>query len=279
LISALALAEASGRRFTMLWTRCAHCNAAFGDLFEPWPNLVAESPFYGYLFGIAHRPFDPYDPAFYRWQANQDKGETARALALNNLLAEEAPHITLSNVTWLFISPSHLALVKRSLEFFHHLQPIAAIQARIDAFVAKRFRPQMIGVHLRRGDLTATFPEFARNTQTALAAVDNYLARYPEAGIFLSTDDGAAIPDAGLAPQEGIKTLFRRRYGERVVCSEPRSLDRAECAAIQDAVMDLWLLRRTTAFVGTRSSSFSILAALGRTIPVTMAGFRDKKDQ
>jgi hypothetical protein len=57
-----------------------------------------------------------------------------------------------------------------------------------------------------------------------------------------------------------------------VVWRAPRSLDRAQKQAIQDAVVDLWLLRSTDAFVGTLDSTFSELAAYGRHVPTLLAG-------
>jgi hypothetical protein len=169
--------------------------------------------------------------------------------------------------------------IKRSIELFNKLQPITAIQERVDAFVTEHYRPQMIGVHLRRGDVYAANPTVSQGTQPAIAAVEGYLAQYPEAGIFLSTDDGAAIPDRGVAPQEGIKAIFRERFGERVLFNEPRSLDRNDLIAVQDAVVDLWLLRRTTAIVGTQYSSFSTLASFGRTVPVIQINYKVEKAQ
>ena len=47
----------------------------------------------------------------------------------------------------------------------------------------------------------------------------------------------------------------------------PRTLDRAVPMAIQDAVVDLWLLRSTNMFVGTALSGFSDLVYFGNDIP------------
>jgi hypothetical protein len=62
------------------------------------------------------------------------------------------------------------------------------------------------------------------------------------------------------------------RYGPRVVATVPRTLDREAPAAIQDAVVDLWLLRATQLLVGTRGSSFSGLALFGREVPHALVG-------
>jgi hypothetical protein len=131
----------------------------------------------------------------------------------------------------------------------------------------------MIGVHLRRGDLLHQRPDVASNTAQAIAAVDQFLEKAPDAGVFLCTDDGAVAPNTGRGtPAEGVREAFRLRYGSRVTWTIPRSLDRYTPQAIQDALMDLWLLRTTNPFVGTQASSFSELAVFGRDIPHLLAG-------
>jgi hypothetical protein len=52
-----------------------------------------------------------------------------------------------------------------------------------------------------------------------------------------------------------------------LVWMSPRSLDRQTPEAVQDALVDLWLLRSTDYFVGTYRSSFSEMAVVGRSIP------------
>ncbi|MBK8048540.1 MAG: hypothetical protein IPK16_16340 [Anaerolineales bacterium] len=134
-------------------------------------------------------------------------------------------------------------------------------------FRERWFRPRMIGVHLRRGDFLRARPDVAGGTPAAAAAVDAFLAQLPDAGIFLCTDDGAPDPIKGTTRYEGVREWFAARYGGRLVLPTPRSLDRSTPEAIQDAVVELWLLRSTDAFVGTRDSTFSGLAVLGRSIP------------
>ena len=52
-----------------------------------------------------------------------------------------------------------------------------------------------------------------------------------------------------------------------MVSIAPRSLDRGRSEAVQDALIDLLLLRQTQAIVGTADSSFSEMAMFGRSIP------------
>jgi hypothetical protein len=71
---------------------------------------------------------------------------------------------------------------------------------------------------------------------------------------------------------EGVGERFREHFGERVVSTTPRSLDRGSAPAIQDALVDLYLLRQTEFFVGTRDSSFSAMAVFGRDAAPVLVG-------
>jgi hypothetical protein len=52
----------------------------------------------------------------------------------------------------------------------------------------------------------------------------------------------------------------------------PRSLDRGSVEAVQDTLVELWLLRATSSFVGTTGSSFSGFAVVARDVPRVMVG-------
>lgn len=138
----------------------------------------------------------------------------------------------------------------------------------MEAFRATAFRSRMIGVHLRRADYQVFDARAAGSTSMALAATDRYLATWPDAAILLCTDDGGIDTFTGEAAiTQGVQAAFRDRYGDRLVTTQPRSLDRREPGAIQDALVDLLLLRLTDCIIGTQGSSFSAMAALGRPVP------------
>ena len=150
--------------------------------------------------------------------------------------------------------------------------PTPAIRERVEAFTREHFRDAMIGVHLRRGDFHFARPDVSANTDAALRVIDDHLTRLPDASIFLATDDGATSgPRGEVVRNEGVHARLQRRYGDRVVSTTPRSLDRNDPIAIEDALVDLLLLRRTDAIVGTTASSFSELAAFGRDVPLDLA--------
>lgn len=252
LLSGLALAEATGRRFTMLWPRTNECAAAFAELFvTPWPVQEATRQEVARLPQIAH--------------TKQNRPD---------LLTTDVADIQVRTYNWLLAPaefPAHRQFMRRCAELLQEMQPAQGIQARVEAFQASSFRSHMIGVHLRRADMQLLYPVSAANTLSAMSAVDAYLAQYPEAGILLCTDDGAIHQCTRRPlPTEGVQAKFLAHYGERVVFTTPRSLDRQEPAAIQDALVDLWLLRQTDYVVGTAGSSFSEFAVFGRAVPKMM---------
>ena len=168
--------------------------------------------------------------------------------------------------------PQHKALETRAQQITRELQPIPAIAASIRQFHDESFRPKMIGVHMRRGDFVKHRPDTVANLDVAIEAVDKWLNEAPDAGILLCTDDGAPLhATSAVSRYEGVRETFQSRYGPRVIWTTPRSLDRRTPEAIQDGLVDLWLLRQTDFFVGTKGSSFSMMAAYGRGVPFVMA--------
>ena len=248
LISGLALAEATGREFRMLWPRTPACGAAFAELFaNDWPvdEVTAEA--------VRNLP--------YGWSQHNPNPP--------DLLAATDPEIVLGSHHRLVrpeIYPAHAALVSACLANFLQLQPAEPIALRVKDFQERHFRPTMIGVHLRRGDFVAIRPDMLENTDAALSAVAAWLEQSPQAGIFLASDDGAPS-SLKTAPAEGVRERFAQHFGERVVWTQPRSLDRSSPEAVQDGLVDLWLLRQTDYFVGSEGSAFSRLAVYGREVP------------
>ncbi len=261
LVSGLALAQASGRSFCMLWPKTNHCAASFQELFtNTWDvRPVSRAEIVGLPLWKHDENPDPPD-----------------------LLANPAEEIVLGAYRSLVQADkyaSHNALEQLCQDYFNQLNPIPEITRRVDTFWSERLDKEFIGVHLRRGDYLALRPDLMGNTQAAIEAVEQALEHLPGAKILLATDDGAPDPKTGLVLMEGVHTIFQKRFGKRVVWTTPRSLDRNRVESVQDALVDLWLLRQSAYFIGTVGSEFSRLAVYGRTIPneVCMGGTPEYK--
>lgn len=125
----------------------------------------------------------------------------------------------------------------------------------------------MIGVHLRRGNFLRSQAGSVANTAQAIAEVVRQLEQAPNAGILLCSNDGAVDPTTGKPWSEGVREEFARQFKERVVSTHPRTVDRRQPEAVQDALVDFLLLRQTGALIGMLRSTFSEMAAFGRLIP------------
>jgi len=250
LLSSAALAEATGRRLAVWWPRTIHCAAAFAELFQsPWPVVeVSEAEVRALpLFDVADR---------------------RRRFDLVGAIEKD---VAVRADGWLIDAqryPAHAPLMERCGQLLDELRPRPEILRRVEAFRATAFRSRMIGVHLRRADYQVFDARAAGSTSMALAAIDRYLASWPDSGILLCTDDGGIDTFTGeAASTQGVQAALLARYGDRVVTTRPRSLDRREPAAIQDALVDLLLLRVTDCIIGTQGSSFSAMAAFARPVP------------
>lgn len=250
LLSGKALAEASGREFAMVWKRDEPCGALFDELFCN------------------------------AWNVRGDVGfDAARGLNLEgvvpsempDLLESTSPALSVRHWGWLINAerfPSHVPLEKRCQELIAELELLTVLSAQVKNFRSEFFRPQMIGVHLRLGDRAASNPHLKPSIPTVMTHVDKFLDRAPHAGILLCSDDGAPEPYTGAAtPVTNAAAGFVKRYGKRVVMTKPLTLDRRSAAAIQAALVDLYLLRATDFFVGTFFSAFSEFVVYGRDVP------------
>ncbi|MBN1567746.1 MAG: hypothetical protein JXA73_07850 [Acidobacteria bacterium] len=249
LLSGKAIAEATGREFAMRWRPTEACGCTFDRLFQNEWNVHVDTFFdYKNVYDLSNAPYG----SFPEW------------LSLND------PAVFVFHFSFLF-QPArfsrHRSLLERAQQLMRELKPVDPLLNRIEKFRECLFRACMIGVHLRRGDLMHHRPDTTANLEVMLEQVDTWLEQVPDAGILLCTDDGSRNPFTHHSlPTQNIRSKFMQRYGERVVMTEP-NLDRGKPQAIEDALVELWLLRATQFFAGTRGSSFSEMAVFGRDIP------------
>jgi hypothetical protein len=124
------------------------------------------------------------------------------------------------------------------------IRPCKAVDRLVTQFMEWNWRDKMIGVHIRRTDRSDCGPP---SSERYFAALDQLLG-VTDAGIFLSSDDPSAID------------LFANRYCSRVSVYPVRSYDRNSSCAIVDAVVSLYLLRKTHGIIGSDVSGYSICA-------------------
>jgi len=99
-------------------------------------------------------------------------------------------------------------------------------------------------VHIRRAD-------------HARALALNPLAKFEA---FIETSD---LPVYVASDSDAIKDQLQQRFGDRVITRRP-GLQRASPADLAEAFGDLWMLIRAARFLGSRGSSFSMVALAHR---------------
>jgi len=246
LVSGLALAEETGRKFTMFWPKTSTCNCSFSDLFTNKLNIIEEETDINLFM-----------------QHNASKGKT-------DFLQYTDKILKITSNSWLFNEEysHHARLRSRTKEIFCELEPVSHIQDKVSKIKNEQFTKQTMGMHLRRGDYRVLAPKHIYNTNLALKDATRFLNKYSGSRIFLSTDDDAKNPfnSKVLIKKEGVVDKFKNKFGDRCFTSNPSSLDRDSSKSIQDALVDLLLLRETDFFIGTRMSSFSLLAIFANDI-------------
>ena len=117
---------------------------------------------------------------------------------------------------------------------------------------------KIVGVHIRRTDNKLAIAHSP--TSKIVQIIEQTLEGLPDAGIFLATDD------------EREEAALRQAYPDRLCVRSKKSRNRWHSNAIQDALIDLVCLSRTTHIVGSAGSSFSSVASVLGNTPLTIAG-------
>jgi hypothetical protein len=137
--------------------------------------------------------------------------------------------------------------------YLHHvgealdgLTPTTQVRRRVDSLVGD-FDSKVMGVHVRRVD----FSRYLWGRGVAVPGLDQYyehLDAWP-GRFYLATDGGLEVE------QE-----FGNRYGDRVITQTKHASGRDSPEAIQEALVDLLVLRKCAGLIGTKYSSFTNLA-------------------
>jgi len=134
-------------------------------------------------------------------------------------------------------------------------RPVQAIQQVIDNRCADF--ENCVGVHIRRTDHRPSIKYsptsmFVDRMKKGLRDTDCNM-------FFVATDD------------ESEEELLKRTFGDRVITHSKRSRSRNNAQAIEDAVIDLFCLSRTSRIIGSAFSSFTQMAAEIEGIPMEYA--------
>jgi hypothetical protein len=128
---------------------------------------------------------------------------------------------------------------------FSFFRPHPSEQAQIDQ-ICGQFGAHTIGVHIRRTDNVNAIRYSP--THAFVAAMKDCIAADADVRFFLSTDS------------EEIESEMKCMFGERVI-TRSRNISRSSVEGMTDAIVDLFLLSRTSRILGSYYSTFSETAA------------------
>lgn len=147
--------------------------------------------------------------------------------------------------------------------FFRLLKPSAGVQALIDAYkyMTEWEENHMVGVHVRRGDLTIYGKDDKKSKIEGLIPIESYVEAMRKqkqlaAGVkrvrfFLATDDAAAEAEIMAAFKPGQVLTYVKKERSRLVVQ-----------GIQEALVDVMLLADCPVLIGTYYSSYSETAKM-----------------
>lgn len=255
-LSAVSLVEEKRvvARLRVGWSVDDECAARFDQLFEPlgsphvtiaprrwtdrpvtrrnlhWPALVR------HLFYAAQYRNRP--PALAELQSLLPPKEASEAQGATVPAASAAGEVRL------YVSTGH-AFCDYSPAYVRRLRPLPHLQERIDALSAG-FDAHTVGIHIRRTDHTTCIAESP--DALFVDAMQQAIDADPATRFYLATDDAT------------LKASLTERFPGRVTVQQCCGT-RADLRGMEEAVVDLWTLARTSRLLGSYWSSFTDTAA------------------
>lgn len=246
MLSAVSLVEENriDAHIRVAWSADAECAARFDQLFEPYPAACL-------TIGQRRWTDRPVTRRNLHWPAlvrslfytAQYRNRPPIIEDLSDLLPQKAATVPATSAA-VYVSTGH-AFCAYSPQYVRRLRPLPHLQQRIETLSA-HFDSHTIGIHIRRTDHTTAIAE----SPDALfeATIARCIAADPAAHFFLATDDAA------------LKQRLIDRFPKRISTQQCRGT-RADLQGMEEAVVDLWTLARTSRILGSFWSSYTDTAA------------------
>ncbi len=247
--AAYHLAKDCGSKLQVIWFKDKGLNCRFDQLFQhPTDSIITirEATFCDLLLEDRPRkknfflPWLPehlkYDACIYERQATQ--------LFYNHFdyaAWAKGRKVYLASCVYFYPQPDD--------KFFKLFKPIASLQQRIDA-CSEHFNEHTIGIHIRRTDNIASITQSP--TELFIKQMEEFVEHQPDTTFYLATDS------------EEEKQKLKQVFGERISMSG-HAAERNSLQGMQDALVELYTLSRTSRIIGSMQSSYSETAAqIGR---------------
>lgn len=231
------------------WADNTECGARFDELFQP--NSLETEQFQVTTRSALHAPDSRWNlhlPGLLRrFKYDAQWVNFHSSLTIENL----AQHVL--RFQHLYISTGY-ALCPTPPEGLRRLKPTSNLQARIDALTA-HFDEYTIGMHIRRTDNAKSIAH--SGDDLFRKAIRDTIAQDDRANFFLATDDNA------------LKAQLVNEFPDRIAVQDCQG-SRANFQGMEEAVIDLYALSRTSRLLGSYWSSYTDTAAELGDIPLTI---------
>jgi len=249
LLHLLGDAKAEGM---FVWFRDKGLNCRFDQLFQPLPvkGLIQKEAAFADLF-LYDRPrlknfYIPrlFQQFFYRDSLHENE-VTQRVYDHFdfNEWVQTKQKVYLSSCVLFYRNPEQ--------RLFTHFHPLPHLQEKIDA-VCATFPPYTLGVHIRRTDNTKAIEQSP--TSLFIRKMEEEIDKHPDVKFYVASD----------STEE--KYRLSSRFPNKIITSN-KNTSRSTIEGMQDALIELYILSRTHAVLGSPYSSFAETAALIGNIP------------
>ena len=239
----IRLGRQTGQPVRIIWFRGAELGCRFSQLFlpleqegvslreaTPADHVLRARSHAGNLFipGLYHRLF--YDLRI-------EAGETYRG----TYAGRDFVSLLRGRHTWMAACHYFFGL-NVPAGAYAPFRPLPHLQQRIDAMAA-RLGDRPVGIHIRRTDHVRAISESPTE-----AFIRRMQQLPPETRFYLATDD------------EHEKEVLKKAFPGRVFTAESKA-ERDSLRGMEDALVEMYILSRTTLILGSSGSSFSETAA------------------
>ncbi len=247
--SGMVLSRLTNKPLKVLWTLSPDLNCSFHSLFELPDNttVVDIKPVRRPSFQLLKNIFFLYDYGMARMKYQHVIFQSQ----MDRLREQKYDFTQLGRYRSVYITCcSRFGRIERKFQMH---KPTEFIRSIVETYTA-RYASHTVGVHVRRADhhiAKASSPE-----EGFIHAMDQEIQQHPNVKFFLASD----------SPE--VMSRFIKRYEDRVIWY-PKEYTRDTQKGVQDALVDLLCLSKTTKIIGSYGSSFSETAAQMNDIPAT----------
>lgn len=243
-------------KIKMVWECNEWLNCAFEDLFEPIPLLevgAGDSRLNYFLFYRGKQL--PTIKSRLKRKIYERITRSYRFVEDKEIVQRGWDEAFWDGIKGPVIIDTYVSFYSEEFRNGQMFRPVPTLAQRVEAEVAKFVQP-VTGVHIRRTDgakaaAVSTSELFVKHIEAALQKDSEQL-------FYLATDD---------AEEED---MMRRHFGGHIISQAGKDLKRDSKKGIEDALVDLYALSRTSGILGSYWSSFSATAAGLRGIPLTI---------